>query len=76
VGVAARPLSPPLLPSLDSRRGAAFLPHPPGGMGHRRPILRVAEERRGAVAVSLLRKGPLGCGVQAGDLEDTEKRPN
>lgn len=51
VGVAARPLSPPLLPSL---------PHPPGGMGQGRPVFRVAEERRGVVALTLLRKGPLG----------------
>lgn len=43
-------------------RARCSLSATPTRMGHRRQVLRVAEERRGVVALTLLRKGPLGWG--------------
>lgn len=48
------------LPLDTSKGGAASLPHPPGGVGHKRQVLRVAEERRRVVALTLMRSGPQG----------------
>lgn len=74
MGVAAKdPVpDPPGASASGHKDGAASLPHPPGTVGHKRQVLRVTEEKRGLVTLTLMRSGPPGWGgVQEGDLGDT-----
>lgn len=62
VGVAAQdPVpDPPGASASGHKGGAVSLPHPPGGVGHKRQVLRVAEKKRGLVTLTLMRSGPQG----------------
>lgn len=62
MGVAAKdPVpDPPGASASGHKDGAASLPHPPGTVGHKRQVLRVTEEKRGLVTLTLMRSGPQG----------------
>lgn len=62
MGVAAKdPVpDPPGASTSGHKGGAASLPHPPGTVEHKRQVLRVTEEKRGLVTLTLMRSGPQG----------------